>query len=95
MGKKGVLLTIGPLLVILGGCPLLLIWTFAAFGMVRPNPEGWDYWSILFGKMFNFEDNTGWICLPALTVVMLGCALFIWGLVVAIDDLVKRKSTRS
>src|SRR4029077_16286313 len=86
MGKRGVLLTMGPLLVILGGWPLFYIYAFAS--MVPPNLDGWDYWSLVWSKMFNFSD-AGWISMLSSKVVGLGCGLFLWGLLVLVGDAVR------
>jgi hypothetical protein len=79
MGKRGVLLTVGPLLIVLGGVPLLMIYGVAA--MVNPNLDDWDYWSLVLNKMFNFS-NAGWVTVMVSIIVAFGCVLSEWGLLV-------------
>jgi hypothetical protein len=91
MGKRAVLLTTGTLLVILGAWPLFFIYAFAS--MVPPDLDGWDYWSLVLGKMFNFSD-AGWISLLSTLVVAAGSGLFLWGLVVLVGDAVRCRTKR-
>jgi hypothetical protein len=77
MGRQGVCLTAGPLLVILGGAPLFYI--YASASMVPPNLEGWAFWSEVLSRMFNFED-AGWLSLFSSVVAGAGIGLFLWGL---------------
>jgi hypothetical protein len=91
MQKRGVLLSLGPLLVILGGCPLLYIYAFAS--MVPPELAGWDFWSLVLSKMFDFSD-AGWISLLSSGVVVAGSALFVWGVAVVIGDALRFASGR-
>jgi hypothetical protein len=81
----------GPLLVILGGWPLFFIYAFAS--MVSPELEGWDYWSLVLSKMFNFSD-AGWVSLLSSLVAVLGCAMFLWGLAVLLGDAVRCRTKR-
>jgi hypothetical protein len=70
MGKRGVLLTAGPLLVILGGLPLLYLSI-----PLPPDLEGWDYWHSRFSTMF---DAGGALFVLSATLVAFGCGLFVW-----------------
>ena len=92
MGKRGVLLTAGPLLVILGGSPLLIIYAFAS--MVPPDLEGWDYWSLVLRRMLNYS-GAGWLTLLSSLVAVLGCAMFFWGLAVLVGDAIRCRPMRS
>lgn len=91
MGKRAVLLTLGPLLVILGSWPLLYIYAFV--GGSPPEVEGWEYWSRVLSRMFNFADP-GWIALPSSLVVLFGFALFSWGCTVLVGDAVHQPRLR-
>jgi hypothetical protein len=82
MGKQGVCLTAGPLLMVLGGVPLLFIYAFA--GMVPPELTGWAYWSEVLGRMFNLSD-AGRVSVPSAMVVLAGLALFLTGIVTALS----------
>jgi len=55
----------GPLLIILGAAPLLYIYAFAS--MFPPEQDGWNYWSLVLGTMFNFAD-AGWLSLASCVV---------------------------
>ena len=52
---------------------------------VPPDLGGWDYWSLVLSKVFNFDD-AGWFSLLSSIVVVLGCGLFLWGLAVLVAD---------
>ncbi len=91
MGKRGVLLTMGPLLVFLGGLPLLYVYAFAS--MAPPELDGWDYWSRVLSVMFNFSD-AGWVSLISSIVVVSGCGFFLWGLFVLAGDALSWRQTR-
>jgi hypothetical protein len=90
MGKIGFLLAIGPLLAMLGGWPLLYL--YAEASMAPPDLEGWDYWSLVLSKMFNFTD-AGWISLLSSTIIGVGCMLFVWGLVALVGEAVRRRTS--
>jgi hypothetical protein len=92
MGMRGVCLTAGPLLMILGGVPLLFVYAFAS--MVPPELAGWEYWSEVLSRMFNFSD-AGWVSLFSSLVVLVGMGLFVWGLAVVLADGIRCLTSRS
>ena len=82
MGKVGVLLNVGLILIFFGGCPLFYIYMVA--NVVPPHLEAsHDWWSVL-NKMFN--SDTGWASVLSSIVVGLGCILFLWGLITLIGE---------
>jgi hypothetical protein len=78
MGKRGFCFTAGPLIMILGGFPLLYIHTVAS--MMRPEIRGWDYWSEVFSRMFDFSNEIGWTCAMSIGVFLIGAGFFVIGM---------------
>src|SRR2546423_14848286 len=80
MGKLGVCLTAGPLLMVLGGYPLLCIFGFASMPRAKPDLEGMG-WSTVLGRMFNFSTDAGWITLIGGLIFVFGLFLVVLGLI--------------
>jgi hypothetical protein len=77
MGTRAVCVTVGLLLMILGGMPLFYIYAFAS--MVHPDLKGWDYWSEILRRMFDLSSAGSMSVLSSL-IVLIGCGFFLWGL---------------
>jgi hypothetical protein len=86
MGLHSFCLGTGSCLVILGACPLLFVYGFAS--MTKPHLDGWDHWSLVLSKMFNFAD-AGWLCLLSSIFVVVGSSLIVWSLSVLVADAVR------
>lgn len=78
MGKTGVLLNVGLVLLLFGACPLLYIYMYATW--VPPERRATQEWSEILSKMFNFSD-AGCVSLMSSVLVLVGFILFVWGLV--------------
>lgn len=82
MGKRGVCLAAGLLLMVLGGFPLLVVDAFASMG--TRNLEGWAWWSAVLGRMLDFSRDSGWITLMGGLIFLPGLSLLVVGLLSAV-----------
>jgi hypothetical protein len=88
MGRLGVCLSAGTLLMLLGGLPLLFVYAFASMSMGPHEVEGWDYWSEVLARMFNFADS-GCYSLTGTVILLSGAALLMYGTLASIADAVR------
>jgi hypothetical protein len=90
MGKRGVCLTAGPLLMLLGGLPFLFVQGFP--GPARPELKGWAYWSTFLGNTFDLSKDAGWISLTSSVIFVCGLALFALGVFTLVQDCFRTRS---
>lgn len=84
MGRLGFCLSVGTLLMLLGGFPLLLFCGFASMG--AHGLDGWDYWARVLPRMFNFSNSDGWASSSMSAIFLFGAGLFCYGIFAAIAD---------
>jgi cell division protein FtsX len=86
MGPRGLCLTAGPLLIVLGGYPLFFISCYAEMatqGLASQGVDGWPYWSTVLSRMFDFTSQNGWISLISGSIFLLGLGMLVTGIVMA------------
>ena len=86
MGKRGFCFVGGPLIMFLGGFPLLFLYAFAS--LEGRGLEGWDYWSEVLGRMF-ISSDAGFASTICLGIFLLGAGFVVTGLVDLINGLVQ------
>ena len=82
MGRLGFCLSVGVLLMILGGFPLFLVYGVAS--MVRRDLEGWDYWTTVLSRMFNLSNDAWCFSLQGSVIFLFGAGLCVYGLLSAV-----------
>jgi hypothetical protein len=85
MGPRGVCLIAGPLIMFIGGLPLVFVVGFSS--MVRPEIQGWELFWVIIERMFNFNSDVGPITVCSGSVFLLGFGLFFWGMILVSKDL--------
>ena len=86
MEKRAVCLTVGPMMMLIGGTPWLGLLT--VLDHQAPVLEGWDWWWALPKKVFdNSFSEAGWMLVPCGIMFLLGTTLVLIGVWTILGDL--------